>query len=153
MNHISFFLLKSLAFSSLFFFSICIFRWRCRINSFRKFNMGRSECRFFYFTIISLSSSSSLLFFLLVMTRMIMMFIVISCLQVAEKLSKYCILLHILEGSTEASHFSAICILCLNNVSWHMKMTLSNYHNFSRDINHGVSSMAIWHSALQISYI
>ncbi|RVW59954.1 hypothetical protein CK203_086977 [Vitis vinifera] len=52
-----------------------------------------------------------------VMTRMIMMFIVISCLQVAEKLSKYCILLHILEGSTEASHFSAICILCLNNVS------------------------------------
>lgn len=29
-------------------------------------------------------------------------------LNVAEKLSKYCILLHILEGSTEASHFSAI---------------------------------------------
>ena len=33
------------------------------------------------------------------------------CIQVAESLAKYCIFLHIPGGSTDAAHFSTLCIL------------------------------------------
>lgn len=33
----------------------------------------------------------------------------ICCVQVAESVSKYCILLHIREGSTDAANYFAIC--------------------------------------------
>lgn len=41
-----------------------------------------------------------------------------SCIQVAESLSKYCILLHIPGGSTDAAHFSALCILLDDDKSY-----------------------------------
>ena len=85
------------------------------------------------------------------MAIIFVMFIVISCIQVAEKLSKYCVLLHLLEGSTDVAHFSAICILGLNDVFPYMKTALFNYTIF-----HEISVMGypLWQfGTVQIPHI
>lgn len=44
-------------------------------------------------------------------SKVIVSFITFSLLQVAESLSKYCVLLHLQAASVDATNFSAICIL------------------------------------------
>lgn len=71
----------------------------------------------------------------LMVKKIFSVLIVTCCVQVAESLTKYCILLHILEGSSDATNFSAICILLLNSnfkmsflcLSWHYDIVYTTH--------------------------
>ena len=89
----------------LLLFQFWMFRWKCWIKSVAAIYMDQCQCKLCSYTKDVMS--------LITLDFLISGFMSFG-IQVAESVSKYCVLLHISEGSADAAHFSAICILLVD---------------------------------------
>ena len=88
-------------------FSFVLFHW----NSGQDSESNRLENSTWTDVKVGLFQSCSILCLSWSLISIWALFITMFCIQVADSVTKYCILLHILEGSADAAQFSAICIL------------------------------------------